>query len=274
MSSRLAPAAEQNIYLNSHFRKILLFLDNAPVHPVDLKLTNVKLLFFPPNTTSKVQPLDQGVIRSFKAHYRSRLVKHIISSCTLAKTIAEVVITALDAIHWIDAAWKDVTDTTIRNTFRTAGFTQNQPSPTIGDDDAEMDEATINSAPLPVEDDPLKTLNDLLSHVKVDGVQLSASDFVNVDEETPVFNEWDDHTENRSTIEDPEQDQDDDEMAQEEPPSLADALEMIRKLHLLASTRQPELHQLVTDLGSKLTDAYIDSKTNKQSSITDFFQRT
>ena len=38
-------------------------------------------------------------------------------------------------------------------------------------------------------------------------------------------------------------------------------------------TRQPQLHRLVTDLELKLIDAYIDSKTNKQSSIMDFFQK-
>ena len=48
---------------------------------------------------------------------------------------------------------------------------------------------------------------------------------------------------------------------------------MIRKLHLLVSIRQPELRQMVTDLESKLTDAYSDSKTSKQSSITDCLQR-
>ncbi len=78
-----------------------------------------------------------------------------------------------------------------------------------------------------------------------------------------------------SIIKDVRHDQDDkdDEVIQDQPLSLAEALEMIRKLHLLASTHQPELHQLVADLESKLTDVYIDSKTNKQSSILDYFQK-
>ena len=63
-----------------------------------------------------------------------------------------------------------------------------------------------------------------------------------------------------------------DEEIQEQPPSLVDVFEMIRKLHLLASTRQPEFHLLILDLKSKLTDVYGDSKTNKQSSITEFFK--
>ncbi|CAF4633647.1 unnamed protein product, partial [Rotaria magnacalcarata] len=69
-------------------------------------------------------------------------------------------------------------------------------------------------------------------------------------------------------IEDVQNDQDDkdDEVIQEQPPSLVDALETVRKFHLLAFTRQPELHQFVANLESKLTDAYIEPKTNRQSS--------
>lgn len=49
--------------------KVLLILDNASVHPDDLSHPNVKIIFLPPNTTSLIQPLDQGVISTFKAYY-------------------------------------------------------------------------------------------------------------------------------------------------------------------------------------------------------------
>ena len=39
--------------------------------------------------------------------------------------------------------------------------------------------------------------------------------------------------------------------------SLVGVLKMMRKLHSLVSTRQPELHQLVSDLRSKLIDTQI-----------------
>lgn len=222
------------------------------------------MIFFPPNTTSKAQPLDQGIIRAFKVHYRSRLVKHVISSCTLASTLDQVVITALDAIYWITAAWKDVTESTIRNTFCTAGFKHHYSSGTVEDVEEIGDVA---------DNEPIKKLSTLLSHLEADGLQLSATRYAMVDDEIPVFNEWEDDTETLSTKEDTEQDQEenDDEVISEEPPSLADALDMIRKLHLLVSIRQPELHQLVSDLESKLTDTYVDSRSSKQSSITDFF---
>jgi hypothetical protein len=102
-------------------RNILLCLDNAPCHPADVPLSNIKLLFFPANTTSVVQPLDQGVIHSFKVHYRKHLVKHIIARCSTAQSIEDIVVSALDAVNWIDSSWRAVTETTICQTFRAAG---------------------------------------------------------------------------------------------------------------------------------------------------------
>lgn len=53
-------------------KKMLLVLDNAPSHPQSLEgLYNdeLEIVFLPPNTTAILQPLDQGVIRAFKAYY-------------------------------------------------------------------------------------------------------------------------------------------------------------------------------------------------------------
>ena len=51
--------------------KILLILDNCSSHP-DLSHVNenVQFLFLPPNTTSLIQPMDQGVIATLKALYQ------------------------------------------------------------------------------------------------------------------------------------------------------------------------------------------------------------
>ena len=56
-------------------RKITVIVDNCPAHPHVEELQAVELIFLPPNTTSKLQPMDQGVIRSLKAMYRSAVVK-------------------------------------------------------------------------------------------------------------------------------------------------------------------------------------------------------
>ncbi|CAF4738718.1 unnamed protein product, partial [Rotaria sp. Silwood2] len=48
--------------------------------------------------------MDQGVIRTFKAYYRRQLVQHIITNSNHAYSADDVVVTALDAVCWIDFA--------------------------------------------------------------------------------------------------------------------------------------------------------------------------
>lgn len=48
---------------------ILLILDNCSSHPQSLSNKNVRVEFLPPNTTSVLQPLDQGIIFQFKQAY-------------------------------------------------------------------------------------------------------------------------------------------------------------------------------------------------------------
>ncbi len=64
--------------------KVLLLLDNAPGHPTDIAKdhSNIEVLFLPPNTTSLIQPMDQGVIRSFKANYLKAFMNKIASEDT------------------------------------------------------------------------------------------------------------------------------------------------------------------------------------------------
>ena len=57
---------------------MLLLIDNAPGHPQDLQHENVQVIFLPKNTTSLLQPLDQGIISTFKALYIKRAFTHIL----------------------------------------------------------------------------------------------------------------------------------------------------------------------------------------------------
>lgn len=105
-------------------RKVIFFVDNCPAHPKDIqsKLKSIELAFFPPNMTSKLQPLDQGIIRCLKAHYRNRVLKEAIFRI---EKNCKCDINVLECINHLSRAWDiDVTSQTISNCFTKSGFGQ------------------------------------------------------------------------------------------------------------------------------------------------------
>ena len=56
-------------------RTILLFIDNAPCHSENfvVSYSNIKEVFLPKNTTSRLQPLEAVIIRNFKVKYQKRV---------------------------------------------------------------------------------------------------------------------------------------------------------------------------------------------------------
>lgn len=102
--------------------KILLLVDNCPAHP-NVELHNIKLHFFPPNATSVLQPMDQGVIRSMKQVYRKQMLMQIMElpeETNLTKSV-----TLLDAVNMLSVAWESVSSYSISNCFRHAGLVKN-----------------------------------------------------------------------------------------------------------------------------------------------------
>ncbi|GBM43910.1 Tigger transposable element-derived protein 6 [Araneus ventricosus] len=68
-------------------RHILLFIDNCKAHSNFLALKNITVKFLPPNMTSKLQPLDQGIIRSSKVGYRAQIVGRLLDSIDEGKPL-------------------------------------------------------------------------------------------------------------------------------------------------------------------------------------------
>ena len=113
-----------NLDMSRSNRKILLFVDNCPVYPMVNNLSNVTIKYLPPNTTSKLQPLEQGVIKAFKGYYRKEIFKSIIIS-QIDEDVKKFTFSntkILDAIKWIYISWNSVKTTIIINFFQKAGF--------------------------------------------------------------------------------------------------------------------------------------------------------
>lgn len=101
-------------------RKILLFVDNCPAHPKDIPLDNIKLVFLPPNATSKLQPLDQGIIKVLKQKYRKKLVQRYLKE--METTTPAKKLNVLDSMHYVSAAWNEISPEIIKNCFGKAKF--------------------------------------------------------------------------------------------------------------------------------------------------------
>jgi len=101
---------------------VLLIVDNAPGHPC-IEHPNVKVVFLPPNTTSLIQPLDQGIIAAFKKHYVKLTFRYILEKLENdAITLTEVwkKFSILDCINHAAAAIIEIKQHTLNACWKAA----------------------------------------------------------------------------------------------------------------------------------------------------------
>ena len=120
-------------------RNVLLFIDNATCHP-RLTFSNVKFVFLPANTTTDLQPLDQGVIQAAKIHYRKKLMKKVLELLDAGQDVSQLLknVTVIDAVYWIAASIKEITADTVIKCFARCGF--NDESTIHGSNDHDDDD--------------------------------------------------------------------------------------------------------------------------------------
>ena len=146
-------------------RKIVLIIDNCPAHPNVDHLKAIQLVFLPSNTTSKTQPMDQGVIRALKAFYRTNVVRRQIKYVNEGKTTPKINI--LQAMRMLVKSWDAISINTVKNCFRKAGISQ------------ETQVASINE-----EDDPFKLLQQNVDELKSRDLvdeNLTLDDYIDID---------------------------------------------------------------------------------------------
>lgn len=123
-------------------KKILLLVDNCPAHPHIKNLKSITLVFLPLNTTSVLQPMDQGIIRALKSHFRKNLVlkmTQLLDGCGTS-SVEYPKITVLDAILMIQDASTQLNQGTIVNCYKHAGFVRSNVESTITSNADDFDE--------------------------------------------------------------------------------------------------------------------------------------
>jgi hypothetical protein len=98
-------------------REVLLTMDNLSAHNTALELcpppTNIRICWLPANSTSRFQPLDQGIIQSFKCHYRRQWLSFMLDAFTSDRNLLTLMNLHF-AVRWILRSWNHyVTNTTI-----------------------------------------------------------------------------------------------------------------------------------------------------------------
>ena len=109
---------------------ILYVCDNASSHQVR-EYSHIKFLMLPPNATSIMQPLDQGIILSAKRRYKKKLAERYLA-CVENNKDANSLLKGLDivqATNMIAASWRETSSTIIQNCFRKAGFKHHAVDP-------------------------------------------------------------------------------------------------------------------------------------------------
>ena len=170
-----------NARIKCQKRNVLLLLDNAPSHMITSGLTNVKVHFLPPNTTSHLQPLDAGIIQSFKANYRRFHLQHIIDLIDSDKSPA---LALSDAIRYVKRAWDNVTPTTILHCW--------QHTEIIPCDPISTTTTTVEAAPNTT-DKVTPLLNIVIEKLQIEpGVRMSVTEFMDVDHNCETMNDLSD----------------------------------------------------------------------------------
>ena len=104
--------------------KAILLLDNCSAHPNEEELIsadgNVISKFLPPNVTSLVQPMDQGVLASLKRHYHTRLLKELVLHDSNGVSVVDFLkgINMLKAVEMIASSWNEIHPRTLRLSWR------------------------------------------------------------------------------------------------------------------------------------------------------------
>ena len=106
-------------------RHIAMIVDNASSH-THREYSNIKLVFLPPNTTSLLQPLDMGILRSVKSRYRKKIAEIYLQGVEAdqdKKTILRS-LNFLRAVNLIAECWEETPRSVIENCWRRAHFSR------------------------------------------------------------------------------------------------------------------------------------------------------
>lgn len=156
-------------------RKAILLLDNCSAHG-NLQslpaLCNVVVTFLPPNTTSKIQPMDAGIIAAVKVRYRKMHMERALDA--IDESIKDIYkIDQLSAMKLVQTVWNELPAKVHSKCWIHTGLLDDKMPP-------DTDKAAF-------EDEELKELTSLVSQLTVQKNRITLNQLLNPDCERVAF---------------------------------------------------------------------------------------
>lgn len=252
-----------NAKLAAKKRNVLLLLDNAPSHVVQT-YSNIRIQFLPPNTTSKLQPMDQGMLRLVKVGYRASISDMYLDGIQNNEE-AKVVMKKINikvVCDLVVSAWASVKATTIQNCFSKAGILHHVPLPlqTSGPSTEVWDRVQV-ALDVDVEFEAYATADDTVESSQ----HLSEEEIIQA-----VLNDCKEHQDNPDQEAESGNDDDDDDISETAVKSYQDCLESL--VHIRAYFQR---NKMDTDVVERLEKQLLDHKlanSSRQSLILSFLK--
>ena len=121
---KFVPAVQKHLREMDVEPRAVLLLDNCSAHPNEEQLISkdgkVIAKFLPPNVTSLIQPMDQGVLVSIKRCYRKKILEDLVLQNDEGKSITDHLktINLLKVSTIVAACWNEISANTIRLSWR------------------------------------------------------------------------------------------------------------------------------------------------------------
>lgn len=268
------PKVRRHLRLKKMDSKAILLMDHCPAHPGIESLTSldkkIKAAFLPKNTTSKLQPLDQGIIATLKRNYRRNLIVSMVdSSLSVSDYLRQLNIK--EAIHLVGAAWEGVTERTVRGCWRKglrAAFDEEE-----ADSDTSFDGFDVQD----LFDVDVQQAQQVLGSDIDEGMMET---WLSFDNDEPTFEKMSDEEIIQSVSQDPVSDgptepaEDDDEIVYEPPPTATEAVKGLEVALRWLESSECTTAAKVAHLRNLLHDAKSDArKRSTQTKMTDFFTK-
>ena len=229
-------------------------------------------------TKQKLQPLDVGIIQNFKVHYRTLLLRYVLSKIDqTTSTAAEISksVTVFRAIRWVAEGWSSVkSETIVVKCFRKCGMISSE---------------SIVVAQIGTSEDPFNDVDEVCELRALVGElpdsTYSPEEYVTGDNSLPVCDDagddWDDRflasiSQEQVKIEEAEDEEDELYDLEPPPPKLRTFQEAVSAIENVQMFLDNKGHnELATKLGSQINSIvslqFSSAKCSVQTRIDDFF---